>query len=319
MQNMMARLGSFTFGIDTAAFQELRRASAYRWEAKNRIGRKPAQQNLGTGEDTISLSGSIYPHYRGGLGQIEAMRSQAASGTPLPLVYAFTSVGQYCGLWCVTSIEETRAVFFDNGAPRRIDFSLSLTAYGEDANGSPLVQLARIASAPVVSAIDAGSVASSAAAVASEAASVSDQAGALSMMSRAAATAQEVAGNVSTAVASVLNSDAVRLVRSGIADVQRLQGAARGLVSAVSSVDSIASNPSTALAALGNLSTSAGTMADVLGAASTGLSRTAAGFNGASSASLHQQQIASATSTMTTLAAATGSIKSMASTLRGFF
>jgi phage protein U len=128
----MARLGGFTFGIDTAAFQELQRASTYRWKAKERIGRKPAQQNTGQGADTISLSGVIFPHYRGGLGQIESLRQQASTGNPLPLIYAFESVGQYCGLWCVTAIEETRTVFFDDGRPRKIEFRLSLVEYGED-------------------------------------------------------------------------------------------------------------------------------------------------------------------------------------------
>jgi phage protein U len=132
MRTYMARLGNFTFGIDTAAFQELQRTSTYKWQAKERIGRRPAQQNTGRGADTITLNGVIYPHYRGGLGQIEALRAQAVTGEPLPLIYAFEAVGQYCGLWCVTSIEEARTVFFDNGTPRRIEFQLSLVEYGED-------------------------------------------------------------------------------------------------------------------------------------------------------------------------------------------
>lgn len=128
----MARLGAFSFGIDTAAFQQLQRTSTYRWQAQERVGRKPAQQNTGRGADTITLSGVIYPHYRGGLGQIEQMRQQAGSGSPLRLIYAFDSVGQYCGRWCITSISETRTVFFDDGTPRRIEFQLSLVEYGED-------------------------------------------------------------------------------------------------------------------------------------------------------------------------------------------
>lgn len=132
MRTYMARLGAFTFGIDTAAFRELARSSTYKWQAKDRIGRRPAQQNTGLGADAIKLSGVIYPHYRGGLGQIEQLRAQAATGQPLPLIYAFEAVGQYCGLWCVTGIEETRTVFFDDGTPRRIEFQLSLVQYGED-------------------------------------------------------------------------------------------------------------------------------------------------------------------------------------------
>jgi len=132
MAGYMARLGDFTFSIDTAAFQELQRRSSYRWQKKDRIGRKPAQQFVGEDADAITLSGTIYPHYRGGLGQMAQMRAQAAAGEALPLVYADEHAGQYHGRWCITSIEETRRVFFDNGTPRRIDFSITIEEYGED-------------------------------------------------------------------------------------------------------------------------------------------------------------------------------------------
>jgi phage protein U len=318
MRNYMARLGGFSFGIDTAAFQELQRASSYRWEAKNRIGRRPAQQNLGEGVDTISLSGVIHPHYRGGLGQMGALRALAAAGNPLPLVYAFESAGLDCGQWCIAAIDETRTVFFDNGAPRRIEFRLSLVQYGEDSDASPLVQLAKIAGAPVVSTVDAVGAASEAATVASQAGTVTSAAGALGMISQAASVARDVTGTISTAVSSVLNSDAVRLARTAVTEVNKLRSAARAMSSAVDSVSRIADNPSTALGALGNLVASAGAMSDVLGSSAEKLGLRAADYNGPSAASLHLQQIASATSTLSTLASAADSIKSTANTLRGF-
>lgn len=133
MRTYLAKLGNFQFGIDTAAFQELQRQSTYSWKAQERIGREPAQQNTGRSADTIELSGVIYPHYRGGLGQIGELRAAAQAGTPMPLIYAFEQVGQYCGRWCVTSIEETRRVFFEDGTPRKIEFKIGLVEYGEDA------------------------------------------------------------------------------------------------------------------------------------------------------------------------------------------
>lgn len=132
----MARLGEFMFCLDTAAFQELTRQTEYRWSAVNRIGRKPAQQFTGQGEDTIQLTGTIFPHFRGGLSQMEQMRQIAGRGDPLPLIYAFSRVGQFNGLWCIKSIQESRTVFFKDGTPRKIEFTLSLTAYGEDTGAS---------------------------------------------------------------------------------------------------------------------------------------------------------------------------------------
>lgn len=319
MRTYMARLGAFMFSLDTAAFAELSRVSTYRWEGKNRIGRKPAQQNVGSGADTIRLNGTIYPHYRGGLGQMGALRALASTGEPLPLIYAFESAGQYCGRWCVTEISETRTVFFDNGAPRRIEFTLSLTEYGEDSGAAIQAPLALMSAAGVVSTADAAGAASASATLSSQAAGVTSQAQALSMVGEAVATAQNVAGTISTSITSVLNSDAVRLAVTAVTELRALKDAARGLNGAVSGVAGIPASPSTALTALGNLATTAGTISDLLSSASGKLGARSGKFDGASGGSLHRQQIASATGTMSTLATAAGSLKSAANTLKGFF
>ena len=127
--NMLA-LGQFRFSIDTAAYQDLVRAAAYRWAAQPRLGRRPARQFVGQGEETIELGGVIYPHYRGGLGQVEAMRETAAAGKPLQLV---TGVGQVLGQWVIERVEETQRRFLSNGQPRSVEFRLGLAHYGEDA------------------------------------------------------------------------------------------------------------------------------------------------------------------------------------------
>jgi phage protein U len=142
----MAQLGTYQFSLDTAAFDTLQRQTAYRWQAQQRIGRAPAMQFLGAGEDTVELNGTIYPHFRGGLGQLALMRAAASNGEPLPLTYAFETAGQYAGLWCIQSVRDNRSVFFRDGAARKIEFSLTLAAYGEDAGGQAgLVTLATAA------------------------------------------------------------------------------------------------------------------------------------------------------------------------------
>ncbi len=142
MLGYMARLGSFQFGIDTASFQELQRASQYRWSGVNRIGRKPAQQFTGSGADTIKLRGTIFPSFAGGLSQMTVMRGQADKGVSLPLVYSDSSVAQFVGNWCITDINETRTVFWADGRPRKIEFDLSLIEYGDDAGSAAALQTA---------------------------------------------------------------------------------------------------------------------------------------------------------------------------------
>nr|VFJ68699.1 MAG: hypothetical protein BECKDK2373B_GA0170837_12202 [Candidatus Kentron sp. DK] len=125
----MMALGEYRFSIDTAAYRSLVRASEYRWRAQTRVGREPAQQYLGPGSESISLDGVIYPSFRGGTGQLEAMRAEASKGEALVLV---AGTGHVLGRWCILSIEESQDTFLKNGVPRKVAFRLQLTRYGED-------------------------------------------------------------------------------------------------------------------------------------------------------------------------------------------
>lgn len=129
MNETMMALGDYRFSVDTAAYQELRRSQAYRWQPQERLLRRPAQQFLGPGEETLELTGVIYPHYRGGLLQLELMRRQAGRGEPLLLV---DGLGFIWGRWVITHLEETQSIFQGNGQPLKQGFRLQLTHYGED-------------------------------------------------------------------------------------------------------------------------------------------------------------------------------------------
>jgi len=129
MTNIMMILGAFKFSINTAAYQTLTRNTLYRWQPQERFGLMPAQQFTGLGEDSITLQGELYPHYAGGLHQIDDMRQQAGLGKPLLLT---DGNGFVKGKWVILSIDETGTVFLANGTPRKISFTLKITRYGED-------------------------------------------------------------------------------------------------------------------------------------------------------------------------------------------
>lgn len=317
MRTYMARLGNYQFGIDTAAFQDLQRVSTYKWQAKDRIGRAPAQQNTGRGADTITLQGVIYPHYRGGLGQIAAMRAQAAAGEPLPLIYAFETAGQYCGLWCITSIEESRTVFFDNGAPRQIEFSLTLVEYGEDAGADALGALIAAVS-DVAGSVDAAGAVTEAASLQSAANAVTAQPQALGLMQRTAAVATTVATTVSSAIDAVVNNPAVQLARTAVQEVRNVTATVQAVTNAAKQVNDITSAIG-ALSALSSLSASVGSMGEAIGSASGRLSDTAGDYSGGSANTLYRQEIDSATTALTQLNVAAMSVKTATNTLKGFF
>lgn len=129
MADTLLALGDFRFSIDTAAYQEFQRTTEYRWPKQERIGQGPARQFVGLGDDTITLPGVVYPHNRGGLGQVATMRAMAGQGLPLMLV---SGTGEVLGKFVIETVEENASAFFSDGAPRRQAFSLKLGRYFED-------------------------------------------------------------------------------------------------------------------------------------------------------------------------------------------
>lgn len=127
--NMMMILGVYRFCIDNAAYQSLVRNTEYKWEEQKRLNNETAVQFVGLGSETITLEGTIYPQFKGGLKQISAMRTQAGVGIPLMLI---SGNGSAFGRWCITSISETQTYFLKDGTPRKITFQISLKKYGEE-------------------------------------------------------------------------------------------------------------------------------------------------------------------------------------------
>nr|WP_040458269.1 phage tail protein [Holospora obtusa] len=125
----MLALGPYRFSLNTSAYQSLKRSSEYRWPSIERIGKEPLLQAIGPGCDHIDLDGVIYPHFRGGLGQINAMRDSAQRQEPLMLI---NGQGNVLGRFVITQIEESQNTFLADGAPRKIEFRLSLERYGEE-------------------------------------------------------------------------------------------------------------------------------------------------------------------------------------------
>jgi uncharacterized protein len=128
----LARQRSYYFGARGLPQTGLDRSISYRWEAQNRIGRRPAMQFLGTGEETVSINGVIYPPQFGSFDALEKMREEAMTGTPRSMV---TGYGRCYGLWCIKSIKDVQAPYWPGGMPRKVEFTLELTAYGPDGFG----------------------------------------------------------------------------------------------------------------------------------------------------------------------------------------
>lgn len=126
--NVMMTLGQFSFELATAVFQELKRVTEYRWPKQERFGKAPVRQFVGLGDDSITLPGVIFPAWRGGRFQVDAMRAMAARGEPLFMV---DGDGTVMGRWVIERIEETKSNFAAAGAPLKQEYSLSLCKFDD--------------------------------------------------------------------------------------------------------------------------------------------------------------------------------------------
>lgn len=120
---MMMALGLFVFATQTLPYQQLQRTTNWRHPSNSRLGLRPARQFMGPGDDSITLSGTLYPELTGGSVSLALVRAMAETGRAWPLI---EGSGRFYGLWVIESIDETGSVFFSDGAARKIDFSLKL-------------------------------------------------------------------------------------------------------------------------------------------------------------------------------------------------
>ncbi|ALI04573.1 phage tail protein [Pseudomonas sp. FW306-02-F02-AA] len=123
------KLQPYFFNLDTAAFDELSRSTEFRWASQERLTRRPAQQAIGMGEEKLTLKGTIYPDFKGGLKQLDTLRSIGARLQPLTLT---TGYGEVMGTWCLKNINEEQGALLHGGIPRKQGFTLEFARYGDD-------------------------------------------------------------------------------------------------------------------------------------------------------------------------------------------
>lgn len=129
MQPLAPSTAPYFFNLDTAAFDELSRSSAFRWAAQERLTRRSAQQAVGMGEEKLTIKGAIFPTFRGGLKQLSTLRSIGQRLQPMMLT---TGYGEVLGSWCLVSLNEEQGALLQGGVPRKQAFTLEFVRYGDD-------------------------------------------------------------------------------------------------------------------------------------------------------------------------------------------
>lgn len=123
------KIQPYYFNLDTAAFDELTRSTEFRWVSQERLSRRPAQQAVGMGDEKLTLKGTIYPGFKGGLKQLDTLRTIGGRLQPLTLT---TGYGEVIGTWCLKSINEEQGALLHGGIPRKQVFTLEFSRYGDD-------------------------------------------------------------------------------------------------------------------------------------------------------------------------------------------
>ena len=129
LQPQDPKAAPYFFNLNTAAFDELRRSTEFRWASQERLSRRPAQQAVGMGDEKITLKGAIFPGLKAGLKQLDTLRSIGAKLQPLTLT---TGYGDVLGTWCLKSLEEEQSALMQGGIPRKQGFTLEFGRYGDD-------------------------------------------------------------------------------------------------------------------------------------------------------------------------------------------
>jgi phage protein U len=133
MASIMMMWGRYAFGINNAAFQRLERHNGWKWPEQELYGRAPKLQFTGEEANTITLPGVIYPEWRGGVNQINDMKTIADAAEPQTLI---DGRGNILGLFVATSIVETQTDFGVFGIPRKQEFTISLKRFPDEISGN---------------------------------------------------------------------------------------------------------------------------------------------------------------------------------------
>jgi hypothetical protein len=123
MAYTLMAFGPFAFGMQTAAYDELRRRMQFKHGAAVRVGERDSYQYLGVGEENITLSGTVAPGVTGTLASITQLETMGKGGQAYVLV---DGAGYIYGVYFIDSLESTQRSIFEDGTPRRVDFSLTL-------------------------------------------------------------------------------------------------------------------------------------------------------------------------------------------------
>lgn len=123
-QTALMSLGFFVFMRQTVPYQDTSREMSWNHPTNPVVGKLPRTQFTGKASETMTISGTLIPEITGGRLSLAVIKLMAEKGKAYPLIDGATFMVE--GWFVIESINEQSSLFFGDGTPRRIDFSLNL-------------------------------------------------------------------------------------------------------------------------------------------------------------------------------------------------
>lgn len=130
--------------VASPGFNSLTRDTNASWVAQGRLGRDPAFQWTGSGEETITVEGRLYPHMFGGLKTMDRLREGTKGQRFILTKYtveasndANTDAYIYKqdvipGPWGIRRVRQGDVRIGSHGVPLVVEFSVELVMIGAD-------------------------------------------------------------------------------------------------------------------------------------------------------------------------------------------
>lgn len=147
----MLAFGPFTFGMSTAAYHQLQRQMQFKHGATARVGERDAVQYIGPGSEVLTLTGTVAPEVSGTLASITQLEDLGGKGQSYVLI---DGAGYIYGVFYIDSLQTTQTYLFDDGTPRKVEFSLSLERSDDLPTDTPAPANTPISGGPSTAAID---------------------------------------------------------------------------------------------------------------------------------------------------------------------
>lgn len=132
-------LGPHIFEIAPLNYQEISRDTEAKWPAINRFGSRPGRQFTGYGEDTIVISGLLFPDELGGREEFEAIRLTQKAAKPILMMgwsSAVKTAAQLFGRVVILRVGDTQSAIGRHGMGRKVSFDIEVAPVPED--GKPV-------------------------------------------------------------------------------------------------------------------------------------------------------------------------------------